>query len=164
MGNIPDFVLQIQEAERNLKAKWQMVQNDWRGQAANNFNSGVMEPYTANFHKYITGDGIRGCGVDDLMKRMDKHMQAMAKLSGVSEDVAFACAAGAQHNGGVNNMFDDHIDVENLDIVRSRGGVVHNSNRDRDYWNNDSSSFGYDGAKPGELNNNDIEKIMQQKR
>ena len=75
MSNIPDFVLQIQEVERNLKAEWQLVQEDWRDQVAERFNSGIMEPYSLNFQQYITGEGIKGYGVDQLMQQMDKHLQ-----------------------------------------------------------------------------------------
>ena len=158
MSNIPDFVLQIQEVERNLMAEWKLTQEDWRDNVAERFNEGVMEPYSRNFQQYITGDGIKGYGVDELMQQMDKHLQDMAQLTGVSEDVAFQCAAGPQHNGGVNNWHDEGIDVENLDVVRDRGGVVHNDNRDRDYWNN----F-FDGPKPGELRDNDIQEILKNK-
>ena len=164
MSNIPDFVLQIQETERNLKAQWQVVQDDWRDAAAKSFNDGIVEPYCQNFHRYITGEGITGCGVDRLMQQMDKHLKDMARLTGISENVAFACAAGPQYNGKVNNWFGEGIDVENMDVVKDRGGVVHNNNRDRDYWNDNPSLSGYDGVKPGELQDGDIKKIMNQKQ
>ena len=122
MSNIPDFVLQIQEVERNLKAEWQLVQEDWRDQVAERFKSGIMEPYSLNFQQYITGEGIKGYGVDQLMQQMDKHLQEMARLTGISEDVAFVCAAGPQYNGKVNNWHDDEIDVEECQVVRDRGG------------------------------------------
>lgn len=163
MGNIPDFVLNIQETERNLKAQWQLVQEDWRDSAAESFRGGIFDPYCLNFQQYITGEGIKGLGVDQLMQQMDKHMQEMAKLTGISEDVAFSCAAGPQYNGKVNNWFGEGIDVEHADSVLRRGGIVHNENRDRDYWN-DSFPIGYDGVKPGELQDKDIQSIMNQKQ
>ena len=43
MSNIPDFVLQIQEVERNLQARWQVVQEDWRDSAAESFKEDVMD-------------------------------------------------------------------------------------------------------------------------
>lgn len=164
MSNIPDFVLQIQEAEGNLKGLWQIVQSDWRGATADSFKEWIIEPYCDNFHQYITGEGIKGLGVDQLVQHMDKHMQDMSRLSGVSEDVAFSFAAGQQYNGKLNNWFGEAIDVEAAPSVMRRGGVVHDVNRDRDYWNDDPFSFGYDGAKPGELQDEDILKIMNQKR
>jgi hypothetical protein len=164
MSNIPDFVLQIQEAERNLKAQWQVAQKDWRDESSANFNSGIVEPYCKNFHEYITGEGIRGYGVDKLMQQMDKHMKDMARLTGVSEDVAFVCAAGPQYNGGVKNWFGDEIDVDGSELVKKRGGIVHNENRDRDYWNDVPYTPWYDGVKPGELQDGDIQKIMIQKQ
>ena len=164
MSNIPDFVLQIQEVERNLKARWQVVQSDWRGATADSFNDGVIEPYCSNFHKYITGDGIKGLGVDQLMQQMDKHLNEMARLTGISEDVAFVCAAGPQYNGGVKNWFGEEIDVEGHELVSERGGIVHDEKRDRDYWDDDSHSLGYDGVKPGELQDEDIQSIINQKK
>lgn len=163
MSNIPDFVLQIQEAERNLKAQWQVVQQDWKLGTAQSFNDGVMDPYCLNFKRYITGEGLTGYGVDKLMQQMDKHLQDMSKLTGVSENVAFACAAGPQYNGKVKNWFGEGINVENCDEVLNRDGIVHNANRDRDYWNDNPGSSGYDGVKPGELQDNDVKKIMNQK-
>ncbi len=158
MSNIPDFVLQIQEVERNLKAEWQLVQEDWRDQVAERFNSGIMEPYSLNFQKYITGEGIKGYGVDQLMQQMDKHLQEMARLTGISEDVAFVCAAGPQYNGKVNNWHDDEINVEECKVVNNRGGIVHDERRDRDYWEER-----YDGVKPGELRDKDIQEIFKDK-
>ena len=163
MSNIPDFVLQIQEVERNLKAEWQLVQEDWKDQVAKRFNSGVMEPYSRNFQQYITGEGIKGYGVDELMQKMDKHLQDMASLTGISEDVAFVCAAGPQYNGKVNNWSDREIDIENCEVVRARGGIVHDDNRDRDYWDDNPASFNYDGTKPGELRDKDIQEIFKDK-
>lgn len=164
MSNIPDFVLQIQEAERNLKARWQVAQEDWRDASAESFQNDVMEPYCRNFQQYITGDGIKGYGVDQLMQQMDRHLQDMASLTGISEDVAFVCAAGPQYNGKVKNWHDEEIDVENMDLINNRGGVVHNQNRDRDYWNDSPSSSNSDGVKPGELQDDDVKRIMNQKQ
>lgn len=164
MNNIPDFVLQIQEVERNLKARWQVVRSDWRGKTADSFNDGIIEPYCKNFHDYITGEGIKGLGIDQLLQQMDKHLKDMARLTGVSEDVAFVCAAGPQYNGGVKNWFEKEIDVENHELVQKRGGIVHNDNRDRDYWDDNPFSIRYDGVKPGELQDEDIRKIINQKQ
>lgn len=158
MGNIPDFVLQIQEVERNLKATWQVVQEDWRDKSSENFGNWIMVPYTKNFSQYITGDGISGLGVDDLMKQMDKHLSDMERLSGVSQDVQFCFVAGKQHDGKLINIHGGVVDAEDNSRVNDRGGVVHDHNRDRDYWDSNS-----DGAKPGELDNNDILKIYKDK-
>ena len=163
MNNIPDFVLQIQEVERNLKAQWQLVQEDWRDSASDSFNKDIMDPYTQNFKKYITGQGIHGYGVDKLVQQMDKHLQDMEKLTGVSANFAFACAAGPQYNGNVKNWFGEEIDIANNKHVRSRGGVVHNELRERDYWNDEPYTDNYDGTKPGELQDDEIQYLMKQK-
>ena len=163
MSNIPDFVLQIQEVERNLKAQWNLVQDDWRDGASESFMNDIMEPYNRNFQQYITGNGIKGYGVDQLVQQMDKHLQDMEKLTGVPADFAFACAAGPQYNGQVKNWFDGEIDVEHDKHVMERGGVVHNEMRERDYWDDDPLSVRYDGVKPGELQDENVQDILKQK-
>lgn len=163
MSNIPDFVLQVQEVERNLKAKWQLVQEDWRDAAAESFNKDIMEPYSDNFRKYITGEGIKGYGLDKLVQQMDKHLQDMEKLTSISANFAFVCAAGPQYNGNVKNWFDGEIDVEHDKRVVDRGGIVHDEFRDRNYWNDTPNTYGYDGVKPGELQDDNIQQILKQK-
>lgn len=164
MSNIPDFVLQIQEVERNLKAQWQVVQEEWRDSAAESFNNNIMEPYTRNFQQYITGEGIKGYGVDQLVQQMDKHLQDMERLTGISANYAFSCAAGPQYSGKLNNWFDRERDVENNGNVMARDGVVHNELRDRDYWNDNPNEIDYDGIKPGELQDENIQEIMKNKQ
>lgn len=158
MSNIPDFVLQIQEVERNLKATWEVVHEDWRDAAAQSFNDDVMSIYVSNFSRYITGDNLTGYGVDELMQQMDKHLQDMAELTGISEDVQFAFAAGPQHNGRLNNAFNKELEVEESNSVIRNGGIVHDFNRDRFYWDER-----LDGAKPGELSNDDIVELYKNK-
>ena len=87
MSNTPDFVLQIQEVERNLNAKWQTVQESWRDQVAESYKTGVMEPYAKNFNQYISGEGISGYGVAELLQQMNKHLQEMSSLTGYTEEV-----------------------------------------------------------------------------
>ena len=163
MSNIPDFVLQIQEVERNLMAQWALVQEDWRDSAGESFQRDIMEPYTRNFHKYITGEGIKGYGVDKLVQQMDRHLQDMERLTGISANFAFACAAGPQYNGKIVNWYDRDIDIENDERVKARSGIVHNELRERDYWNDRPSSVDYDGVKPGELQSGNINEIMKKK-
>lgn len=158
MSNIPDFVLQIQEIERNLKATWEVVHDDWRDESAQSFNDDVMPIYLSNFSRYITGNNLTGYGVDELMQQMDKHLQDMAELTGISEDVQFTCAAGLQHNGKLHNVLNDEIEVEDSNGVIRNGGIVHDSNRDRFYWDER-----LDGAKPGELSNEDIVELYKNK-
>lgn len=87
MSNIPDFVLQVQEVERKLNAQWQETQRDWKDQVAERFKTNILEPYTQNFHQYISGDGISGYGVAELLQKMQQHLQEMSSLTGYSETV-----------------------------------------------------------------------------
>ena len=87
MNNTPDFVLQIQEVEHDLTAKWQEAQQVWRDNVAERFRTTIMEPYTHNFNQYLTGEGINGYGVADLMQHMNMHLQEMSSLTGYTEEV-----------------------------------------------------------------------------
>lgn len=167
MKNIPDFVLQVQEVERNLKAHWRVLQDEWQCDAARRFNSNIIDPYTDNFKHYIKGDKIKGLGLDKLLQQMDKHLQDMEQLTGVPADVAFECATSRQHDGKVINWFGNVVDVENDECVVKRDGIVHDELRNRDYWNDNPESYKpedeYDGVKPGELGVNEIQYILNQK-
>lgn len=76
-----DFVSQVQEVEQKLKAEWQTVQQDWKDRVAGSFDTGVMQPYMKNFQQYITGEGVTGYGIDQLMQQMEKHLRDMSPLT-----------------------------------------------------------------------------------
>lgn len=81
MNSIPDFVNQVQQVEHNLRNEWQFVQEGWQDSVAEKYNVEVMEPYIHNFQQYITGEGISGYGLEQLLQQMDKHLQDMAPLT-----------------------------------------------------------------------------------
>lgn len=81
MNVTPDFVHQVQEEEQKLKAEWQSVQEGWQDGVAERFNEGVMVPYSRNFRQYITGEGITGYGLEQLMRQMERHLQDMGSLT-----------------------------------------------------------------------------------
>lgn len=81
MSGSPDFVLQVQEVERNLQAEWQTVQEGWQDSVADGFNNGVIIPYMRNFRQYLTGEGISGYGLEHLLQQMDCHLQEMESLT-----------------------------------------------------------------------------------
>ena len=65
-----------------LKTEWHSVHAGWQDKIAEDFNVGIIEPYMRNFQQYVTGDGINGYGVEQLVQQMEKHMQDMASLAG----------------------------------------------------------------------------------
>ena len=82
MSNRPDFESQIKEVESNLNAQWQSTKDGWNDPIADRFHSGIMEPYSKNFQQYLTGEGINGYGISDLMRQMENHLQEMSSLTG----------------------------------------------------------------------------------
>lgn len=81
MSVIPDFVLQVQEVETDFMAEWQSVRANWKDAVAEGFDQGVIEPYTKNFHQYLTGEGITGYGLPQLLQQMSRHQQEMELLT-----------------------------------------------------------------------------------
>ena len=163
MSNIPDFVLQIQEIERQLKTQMEATADDWRDRKKEEYYQKYMEKYCEDIETYINGGrNMRGLGVNDLMIFCDQKLQEMEELSGIPANVQFELAASGQHNGHLKDYFDSDIDVENIDLVKHRGGIVHDSKHVRDYWNNNHNCMDYNGPRPGELNQEDIQKIYKE--
>lgn len=81
MSNIPDFVRQVQEVEQKLNSEWQSVQEGWQDRVAEGFNEGTMVPYSKNFQQYITGEGMNGYGLEQLLQQMERHLQDMEALT-----------------------------------------------------------------------------------
>jgi len=94
MINPQEFTLRVQEVEHDLNAKWQLAQEDWRDLAAEQFKTNIMEPYSRNFQQYISGEGISGYGLTELMLQIDKYLNEMSLLSGYAEDVNLAYTEG----------------------------------------------------------------------
>lgn len=82
MSNSPNFVYQVQEVERDLEIEWQSVQQGWRDDVAERFNEKIMDPYMRVFRQYITGEGITGYGIEQLLQQMERHLQDMASIAG----------------------------------------------------------------------------------
>lgn len=80
MSNTPDFVRQVQEVEQRLISEWQTVREGWQDCVAESFNEGVLLPYSRNFQQYITGEGIAGYGLEQLLRQMECHLQDMESL------------------------------------------------------------------------------------
>lgn len=82
MNTTPNFALQVQETEKKLQSEWQTVREGWKDKVSEDFNIRVMEPYMRNFQQYVTGEGISGYGVEQLVQQMEKHMQDMDSVAG----------------------------------------------------------------------------------
>ena len=81
MNNSPDFVLQVNEVEQKLKTEWHSTQEGWQDSVAEGFNEGVMVPLLKNYQQYLSGEGITGFGLEQLLQQMERHLQEMASLT-----------------------------------------------------------------------------------
>lgn len=81
MNNSPDFVLQVNEVEQKMKTEWQATQEGWQDSVAEGFNEGVMVPLLKNYQQYLSGEGITGLGLEQLLQQMERHLQEMASLT-----------------------------------------------------------------------------------
>lgn len=160
MSNIPDFVLQVEEVERQLKTQMEVTADDWRDRKKDEYYQKYLDTYCESIETYINGGSdMTGMGVNDLVVFCDNKLQEMERLSGIPANVQFELAAIGQHNGHLNDCFDHDIDVENMEMIQKRGGIVHDEQHVRDYWDNDRHSGGYNGPRPGELKQEDIRQV-----
>ena len=90
-------------------------------------------------------------------------MQKMEGITGVSADFTFDYASVLIHKSGfVRDNYGAAIDVENNEDVIYRGGVVHDENRERDYWKEEGGDIMNpdNGTRPGQYSNEEIKQIM----
>ncbi len=161
MSNIPDFVLQIEEVERQLRTQMEVTADDWRDRKKDEYYQKYMDPYCERIETYINGGtNMKGMGINELVVFCDNKLQEMENLSGIPANVQFELAAVGQHDGHLNDYFDNDMDVESMDMIKNRGGVVHDNQHVRDYWDN-SNGCGYNGPRPGELAQDDIRDIYE---
>lgn len=159
MKNIPDFSMQVLEVERHIKARADVTAEDWKDSVQQRYYDKYVRQYEEKMELYIHGGmNMSGMGIDKLMQFTSEKLEQMAQLTGVSEDVAFAYAAGPSYDGSLRDNNGNDIRVEEDDHVKYRGGIVHNARLERDYWD-----YGYSGPRPGEHDNDDIVKIMKER-
>lgn len=119
---IPDFVLQMQEIERNLKSQSMATQRQWQDSVAARFYNKFIDEYEKKISAYLYGDvSMYGMGLDELLKFIDTKQNEMKELSG--------------------------IDLPAEDYLM---GPVHNNKRERDPWNTNISPFKQPGEMDAE--------------
>lgn len=160
MSNIPDFVLQVKEIQRQLKTQMDITADDWRDKKREEYYQKYMDSYCERIDTYINGgNNMKGMGVNDLVVLCDTKLQDMEQLSGIPANVQFELAALGQHDGHLRDSYGNDMNVEDMDMIKNRDGIVHDERNVRDYWNNTPNDIGFNGRRPGELNQNDIKEI-----
>ena len=81
MNNPSGFVLQVNEVEQKMKTEWHSTLEGWQDSVAESFNEGVMMPLLKNYQQYLSGEGITGYGLEQLLQQMERHLQEMASLT-----------------------------------------------------------------------------------
>lgn len=153
---IPDYVLQMQEIQRQLDSTASMLKNDWKDDVQKRFFEDYVTPFKKETNTYMYGgSGIYGMGLDELLKLMEKQMDAMSSVAGinVTAEVVAVSLGGQRHMRGL------------ADNVVAEAGVydepVHNEHRDRDYW---QQGFPYNhGPRPGELMHEEMNQVMEER-
>ncbi len=163
MSNIPDYVLQVQEVERQIEAQSAATAEDWKDAVQERYYTNFMDAYREKIELYIYGGmGMTGKGLNDLLVFLDKKMQEMEAVSGVPADLTFMCATGSSYIGTMRDNYGGHIDVEETEEVQRRDGIVHNDRRERDYWQDQETYISrYNGPRPGEYSNEELQKLME---
>jgi hypothetical protein len=104
---IPDYVLQVQEIQRNLETQTIVTRENWQDSVAQRFYDNFIQKYEDTIYLYIHGGiGITGMGLDELLRFFDQKQNEMSQLTGMG-----------------------------LNIDTNFGGKVHNEYRERDPWN-----------------------------
>ena len=103
---IPDYVLQIQETERNLQTQSIVTRENWQDSVAKRFYEQFVDKYEETMALYINGGmGMTGKGLDELLIFFDQKQKEMAQLTG-----------------------------RNISIDGGFGRRVHNDYREREDW------------------------------
>ena len=85
---IPDYVLQVQEIQRNLESQSLVTMESWQDSVAKRFYANYMEKYSDVIYLYINGGmEMRGKGLNDLLEFFDQKQNEMAKLTGMDINV-----------------------------------------------------------------------------
>ena len=160
MNNIPDFVMQIKEVEKQLRVQCDISAEDWKDKTQDRFYSKFFDQYFSSFETYIKGGSdICSDGLNDFLIKINEMLQKMEKLTGIPADVTFAMASGVACGDVVLNNIGETVHVTANAAVVARDGIVHNERHERDYWDNNDSIFS-DGTRPGEYSHDEIEEIM----
>ena len=104
---IPDYVLQVQEIQRNLETQSLVTREGWQDSVAKRFYEKYVDEYNKTTNLYINGGmGMMGMGLDELLRFFDQKQQEMERLSGVG-----------------------------MSIHAESGSRIHNDWRERENWN-----------------------------
>lgn len=153
---IPDYVKQMQEIQGQLDSTANVLENDWKDAVKQRFFGDFVTPFDDDVKNFLYGGpNVYGPGLDELLKLMEKQMDAMSKVAGVNvtADVVEVTLGGQRHLHGLDGK-----------IVADAGlhdGPTLDENRDRDYWHRDSP-YNH-GPKPGEMLPDEMNQLSQER-
>jgi hypothetical protein len=85
---IPDYVLQVQETQRNLETQSLVTRENWQDSVAQRFYDNYVNKYDEKIYLYINGGmNITGMGLDELLRFFDKKQNEMEQLSGMNMSI-----------------------------------------------------------------------------
>jgi hypothetical protein len=135
---IPDFVLQLQEIQRNLLSQSLITQESWKDSVSRRFYDTFINQYEEVITVYINGGHpMRGKGLNDLLVFLDQKQNEMTQLTG-----------------------------SGLNIQAAQYGKIHDQfERERNPWGPEHEGY-YDTnrrAQPGDLNSAEIAETMRER-
>lgn len=166
MSYIPDFVLNLQEIQRSVGEQAAVTAEQWRDSVKERFYHDYVDHFDHVINVVIHGqdgsDSINKRSLNDLLVFISDCIMEMAQIAECSPDEIFQEACYQTGVGCSDGMLKDNFGnpINPMDNwhVTSRDGVVHDSHLTRDYW--DPLSH---GSRPGELDNEDISRIMDRR-
>lgn len=153
---IPDYVLQMQEIQRQFESTANVLKEDWKDDVQKRFYDDFVTPFSEDTKTYMYGgSGIYGMGLDELLKLMEKQMNAMSSLAGVNVTADVVAVSLGGHSS-LRGLADNEVVAAGV-----YDGAVHDEYRDRDYWHQE---FPYNhGPKPGELMHNEMNQVTEER-
>ena len=102
---IPDYVKQMQEIQGQLDSTANVLENDWKDAVKQRFFGDFVTPFDDDVKNFLYGGpNVYGPGLDELLKLMEKQMDAMSKVAGVNvtADVVEVTLGGQRHLRGLD--------------------------------------------------------------
>lgn len=153
---IPDYVLQMQEIQRQFESTANVLEEDWQDNVQKRFYEEYVEPFKKDTDTYMYGgSNLYGKGLDELLKLMEKQMDAMSDIAEVNvtaDVVAVSLGRQSALRGVAGNV---------IGAAGEYDGPVHDEYRDRNYWRQEFPYF--HGPKPGALMHKEMNEVTEER-
>ena len=164
---IPDFVLNLQEVQRSIGEQAGVTAALWQDCVKERY----YEKYVERFDHYINivCNGIDGTetiyqrSLNDMLEVLSDCIMEMADIMHTSpeylyQEAYYGRVLDPDEADQMKDNYDQTFNPMHDRHVEDRGGIVHDDRLTRDYW--DTTIH---GARPGEIGNEDVNRILEER-